>query len=351
MELLWPFFVCFLMVTSFVVLGIAILWRYEGGKVSGPRLEQLQDPSLVGIFPIGYLCREELWMACGGAVKAELLLAFRAIVVAYLLPQLLYNIFKDGVYVFFFYTQWTFTLLILYFALALRVSVDHFVNQHYYCNRKPARLVPPDFGVDDDEEQKILREEEDDAVQRSGVKSLLQNGKDHRQQEKGQLPFARGRGEKVENAGVAGYVTQAVFQAVFPAVLLTDMVYWGVLVPFVLPKDSGHTFIDLNMHAGNALLLLTEFALNSLRFPWFRAGYIILWSASYTYFQWTLFTMGLSHKWPYPFMNVDTPWAPAWYLFIIVFHGICFALCLLLALGKQSIWSRFNFPTIPRMSF
>jgi hypothetical protein len=152
-------------------------------------------------------------------------------------------------------------------------------------------------------------------------------------------------------AGVAGYVTQAVFQAVFPAVLLTDMVYWGVLVPFVLPKSSGHTFIDLNMHAGNALLLLTEFALNSLRFPWFRGGYIILWSASYTYFQWTLFTMGLSHKWPYPFMNVETPWAPAWYLFIIVFHGICFALCLLLALGKQSIWSRFNFPTIPRMSF
>jgi hypothetical protein len=130
-------------------------------------------------------------------------------------------------------------------------------------------------------------------------------------------------------AGVAGYVMQAVFQAVFPAVLLTDMVYWGVLVPFVLPKSSGHTFIDLNMHAGNALLLLTEFALNSLRFPWFRAGYIILWSASYTYFQWTLFTMGLSHKWPYPFMNVETPWAPAWYLFIIVFHGICFALFLI----------------------
>jgi hypothetical protein len=207
MELLWPFFVCFLMVTSFVVLGIAILWRYEGGKVSGPRLEQLQDPSLVGILPIGYLCREELWMACGGAVKAELLLSFRAFVVAYLLPQLLYNIFKDGVYVFFFYTQWTFTLLILYFALALRVSVDHFVNQHYYCNRKPARLVPPDFGDDDDDEQKILREEEDDAVQRSGVKSLLQNGKDHRQQEKGQLPFARGRGEKVENAGILQFLS------------------------------------------------------------------------------------------------------------------------------------------------
>jgi hypothetical protein len=188
-----------------VVLGIAILWRYEGGRVSGPRLEQLQDPSLVGILPIGYLCREELWMACGGAVKAELLLAFRAFVVAYLLPQLLYNIVKDGVYVFFFYTQWTFTLLILYFALALRASVDHFVNQHYYCNRKPARLVPPDFG--DDEEQKILREEEDDAVQRSGVKSLLQNGKDHRQQEKGQLPFARGRGEKVENAGILQFLS------------------------------------------------------------------------------------------------------------------------------------------------
>jgi hypothetical protein len=345
MEFLWPFLICIFMVTSFVVVGIAILCRYEGGKVSGPRLEQLEDPSIVGILPIGYLCREELWMSCGGAVRPELLLVFRALAVAYLLPQLLYNIVKDGFSGYFFYTQWTFTLLILYFSLALRVSVDHFVNEKF--NRSlPARIESPDFG----DEQVML--DEDDEVEGAGVRSILQNGKDPAtEQGKGQLPFAPGRGEKLEDAGIAGYVTQAVFQAVLPAVLLTDMVYWCLLVPFVLPKTTRHTFIDVNMHAVNALLLLTEFALNSLRFPWFRIGYIILWSASYTYFQWTLFTTGLSHKWPYPFMDVKTPWAPAWYLFIIVFHGICFALCLLLALGKQSIWSRFNFPTTHRMSF
>ncbi|CAK9858085.1 unnamed protein product [Sphagnum jensenii] len=294
----------------------------ESFSLHSPWQIEICGTPFITLLIIGVSWLEELWMSCGGAVRPELLLLFRALAVAYLLPQLLYNIVKDGVSGYFFYTQWTFTLLILYFSLALRVSVDHFVNEKF--NRSlPARIESPDFG----DEQVML--DEDDEVEGAGVRSILQNGKDR----------------------IAGYVTQAVFQAVLPAVLLTDMVYWCLLVPFVLPKTTRHTFIDVNMHAVNALLLLTEFGLNSLRFPWFRIGYIILWSASYTYFQWILFTTGLSHKWPYPFMDVETPWAPAWYLFIIVFHGICFALCLLLALGKQSIWSRFNFPTTHRMSF
>lgn len=199
MELLWPFLICIFMVTSFVVVGIAILCRYEGGKVSGPRLEQLEDPSIVGILPIGYLCREELWMSCGGAVRPELLLVFRALAVAYLLPQLLYNIVKDGVSGYFFYTQWTFTLLILYFSLALRVSVDHFVNEKF--NRSlPARIESPDFG----DEQVML--DEDDEVEGAGARSILQNGKDRAtEQGKGQLPFAPGRGEKLEDAGICSF--------------------------------------------------------------------------------------------------------------------------------------------------
>ncbi len=199
MEFLLPFLICIFMVTSFVVVGIAILCRYEGGKVSGPRLEQLEDPSIVGILPIGYLCREELWMSCGGAVRPELLLVFRALAVAYLLPQLLYNIVKDGVSGYFFYTQWTFTLLILYFSLALRVSVDHFLNEKF--NRSlPARIESPDFG----DEQVML--DEDNEVEGAGVRSILQNGKDRAtEQGKGQLPFAPGRGEKLEDAGICSF--------------------------------------------------------------------------------------------------------------------------------------------------
>ncbi len=199
MEFLWPFLICIFMVTSFLVVGIAILCRYEGGKVSGPRLEQLEDPSIVGILPIGYLCREELWMSCGGAVRPELLLVFRALAVAYLLPQLLYNIVKDGVSGYFFYTQWTFTLLILYFSLALRVSVNHFVNEKF--NRSlPARIESPDFG----DEQ--LMPDEDDEVEGAGVRSILQNAKDRTtEQGKGQLPFAPGRGEKLEDAGICSF--------------------------------------------------------------------------------------------------------------------------------------------------
>lgn len=331
MEYHWPFAVCISFVVFFTIGAAFLLRRYEGAKVSGPRDDQIEDPSLVGIVPIGYVCREELWSSCGGALNPSWLLAFRVLCFLYLLPQLVYNVVNSGIYVFFFYTQWTFALLILYFALASRQSLLHFLEERSFLEVN--RIRPPKRSAEDRE---LLDEDREASEEKLTVP---------------ELPFARGSEEKREAAGVEGYFTQCVFQALLPAVLLTDIVYWCLLVPFVLPPEFHHSFIDLNMHAANIVLLLIEFSLNSLRFPWFRISYLIFWSAAYSTFQWTLYTTGISHHWPYPFMNVDTPYAPAWYLFIIVFHGICYAICLLLALAKQSVWSRYNCPVIGRLSF
>lgn len=341
MEYHWPFAICISLVVFFVIASVFVLRKYEGGKVEGPRGDEIEDPSLVGILPIGYLCREELWSSCGGVVSPSWLLCFRALCFLYLLPQLVYNVLKDGAYVFFFYTQWTFTLLIVYFALALRVSVLHYLDERTASTVN--RITPPNFG----DELELL--DEDFEVHGSS-REVISNGGNYGKKSPGQLPFARGK-EKREDAGFSGYATQIVFQALLPAALLTDMVYWCILVPLVLPASHRHNFIDVNMHAVNVVLLLLEFSLNSLRFPWFRISYLIFWSAAYTFFQWTLYSTRLSHGWPYPFMNVDTPYAPAWYLFIIAFHGVCYAVCLLLALAKQSVWSRHNFPVIGRMTF
>jgi hypothetical protein len=152
--------------------------------------------------------------------------------------------------------------------------------------------------------------------------------------------------EMEEEASLEGYITQCVFQAVYPAAILTDLVYWGLLIPVFLPAGLHHGFVDLNMHAVNLVLLTIEFALNSLRFPWFRLSYFILWSSAYCFLQWTVHTTGITNWWPYPFMNVDSPYAPAWYSAIIFFHAICAVICLLLALVKLSIWYRFNLPVL-----
>ncbi|KAG0588486.1 hypothetical protein KC19_2G246600 [Ceratodon purpureus] len=330
MEYHYPFAVCIAFVSCFAVGALFLLWRYEGARGAGSRRNDVvaDDPSVVGILPAGRLSRAELWSACGGAVSPNWLLLFRALCFAYLLPVLVFNVLLKNVMVFFFYTEWTFTLLIVYFALAFRQSLLHYLETR-------SAAAHPESAVG------LLNEDLEAVSDGGGVGKGVSDDCDSAPS----LPFARGR-EVQEGAGVAGYVTQCVFQTVLPAAILTDLVYWGLLVPIFLPANFHHSFIDINMHAVNLVLLALEFCLNSLRFPWFRISYFILWSSAYCFLQWSLFSSGITRFWPYPFMNVDTPYAPAWYFSIIVFHGICYAICLLLALGKQSIWSRFNLPVV-----
>lgn len=98
-------------------------------------------------------------------------------------------------------------------------------------------------------------------------------------------------------------------------------------------------------------------------FPWFRAAYFVIWSCVYVTVQWILHACGMSWygqftpspffffffchfqsvkyflssdvlveelfnlswfspRWPYPFLDLDTPWAPLWYNFAIVFVNL-----------------------------
>lgn len=335
MEYHWPFAACITFILFFTIGAIFLLRRYEGVKVSGPRRDEVEDPSLVGIVPVGYLWREELWSCCSGALNPNWLLLFRALCFMYLLPVLVFNVLLKNVTVFFFYTEWTFTLLIVYFALAFRQSLLHYLQRRSMASVN--RTSPPESAASHDRLLNIDLE----ASSIGGMDKSVDDYDDSALS----LPFVKGR-EMHEDAGVEGYVTQCVFQTVLPAAILTDFVYWGLLVPLFLPPNVRHGFIDINMHAVNLVLLTIEFSLNSLRFPWFRISYLILWSSAYCFLQWTLHSTGITRFWPYPFMNVDTPYAPAWYFSIIVFHGICYVLCLLLALMKQSVSSRLNLPVI-----
>ncbi|KAG6390885.1 hypothetical protein SASPL_148630 [Salvia splendens] len=88
-----------------------------------------------------------------------------------------------------------------------------------------------------------------------------------------------------QEAGCLAYIFQIIFQMNAGAVMLTDSVFWFILVPFLL---------IINMHSINAVFLLGETALNSLRFPWFRIGYFFLWTCAYVLFQWILHAMPVS---------------------------------------------------------
>ncbi|CAL5336228.1 unnamed protein product [Camellia sinensis] len=68
-------------------------------------------------------------------------------------------------------------------------------------------------------------------------------------------------------------------------VVLTDCVFWFIIVPFLAIKDYDLNFLIINLHTINAVFLLGDTTLNCLRFPWFRIAYFFLWTAVYVHFK------------------------------------------------------------------
>ncbi|CAF1701488.1 unnamed protein product [Brassica napus] len=122
-----------------------------------------------------------------------------------------------------------------------------------------------------------------------------------------------GDGEFRERLGVYGCFMETIFQTSAGAVVLTDVVFWLVIVPFLSNTHLGLNTLMICMHTANAGFLILDTLLNSLPFPWFRMGYFVIWSCLYIVFQWIIHACGLLTWWPYPFLELDRPWAPLWY--------------------------------------
>ncbi|XP_028085982.1 uncharacterized protein LOC114286952 [Camellia sinensis] len=105
--------------------------------------------------------------------------------------------------------------------------------------------------------------------------------------------------------------------------MLTDCVFWFIIVLFLAIKDYDLNFLIINMHTINAVFLLGDTALNCLRFPWFRIAYFFLWTAVYVMFQWIVHAC-VSLWWPYPFLDLSSTFAPLWYSSVALMHIPCF---------------------------
>ncbi|XP_043812328.1 uncharacterized protein LOC110614751 isoform X2 [Manihot esculenta] len=258
--------------------GIGYWFRWQvpvcGLIIVGSSLVAFYTTSKVRAEP---LFLNELWKPCWRCINPLWLLFYRLSAFICLAPMLYEIVAIDGAFAFYFYTQWTFALVMVYFALASVIS-------GYGC-----WMSPKQFPSENGETTGFLRTD----VEGNGTT----NTTTYREKKiKGTTKLHSHHAEEAIRlrAGFWGFLTQIIYQTCAGAVILTDIVFWCILVPFESNAHFGLNALMGCMHTLNAVFLLLDTALNSLPFPWFRLAYFVQWSCLYVVFQWVIHACGFT---------------------------------------------------------
>ncbi|KAI3464107.1 hypothetical protein Pfo_020770 [Paulownia fortunei] len=302
----WRVLLSSIWVLMSMVFASILVSKFEGRRNSEERSTDNQQQDSAGV-----LYEDEVWKPCLQSIHPGWLLAFRVVAFFVLLLMLMLNAAVDGGAIFYFYTQWTFTLITVYFGLGSLLSM----RGCYRYNSKNG----------DDTEHGAY-------------------GSSTSAQSSHMLNATKGMDLNQEHpirqiAGFWGYVFQIIFQMNAGAVMLTDSVFWFIIVPFLAIKDYNFSFLIINMHSINAVFLFGDTALNCLRFPWFRIGYFFLWTSIYVVFQWILHAC-ISIWWPYPFLDLSSSFAPLWYSTVALMHIPCYGVFVLIMKAKRFLLSK-----------
>ncbi|XP_017969830.1 PREDICTED: uncharacterized protein LOC18613775 isoform X2 [Theobroma cacao] len=292
-------------VCAFIIVAPSVLASYVIKKVKTDPLffDDFWKPQWRKLNPCWLLCYRAFAFVCLGRILYEI-------------------VALDGAFAFYFYTQWTFALVLVYFALGTVISA----YGCWVCLSTPL----PENGARDE----FLKR---DFEEGTTANSVNYQEKDVRGKIKLQSHYAQE--EFQQRAGFWGFLMQTIYQTCGGAVILTDIVFWCIIVPFLSNSHLGLNMLMGCMHTLNAVFLILDTVLNSLPFPWFRLAYFVQWSCLYVVFQWVLHACGFTW-WPYPFLELDTPWAPLWYFALAVVHIPCYGIYALIVKAKNSILPR-----------
>ncbi|KAL4348747.1 hypothetical protein GQ457_17G027060 [Hibiscus cannabinus] len=301
----WRVLLCALWVLFTAIFSLFMIWKCEGFRKPNHDTEETR----------GSLHEDETWRPCLKGIHPAWLMAFRLFAFFVLLILLIVTAFVDGGSIFYYYTQWTFTLITIYFGLGSLLSMRGCYQDHKRVTGDKVDNVELDaeqgkdaFGETPNNAEKILN--------------------------------PRHEGHFVsQRAGTWGYVFQIIFQMNAGAVLLTDCVFWFIIVPFLAIKDYNLSVLAINMHTINAVFLLGDTAMNCLRFPCFRIAYFFLWTVIYVIFQWIVHAC-VNIWWPYPFLDLSSSYAPLWYFSVALMHFPCYGAFALVIKLKHHVFSR-----------
>ncbi|KAJ4844784.1 hypothetical protein Tsubulata_003498 [Turnera subulata] len=324
----WYDFVCFGIVGVAFVGSLWVLWRREfatrwDGKTIYESLllagSDSDDDGLLQALPRNHVGSSQLWTTCWIGLHPGWLLATRFFSFLILAGFLSWDILEYDASIFVYYTEWTFALVMVYFGLGTIISA-------YGC-----WVSPRQHDTRNGETDPFFKRD----VEENGTEASV----NYREKEiKGSTKLqSRPSQEAIrQRAGFWGYLLQTVYQTCAGAAILTDIVFWCILLPFMSNTHFGLNLLMGCMHSLNAGFLILDTILNSLPFPWFRLAYFVMWSSIYVVFQWVIHACGFTW-WPYPFLELNTPWAPLWYLALAVVHIPCYGLYALIVKAKNSI--------------
>ncbi|XP_044489950.1 uncharacterized protein LOC123214232 isoform X2 [Mangifera indica] len=278
------FFLCALWILFAIVAASIIIWKYEGSKKSKSDWRENKEET------VGSLYEDEAWNTCLTCIHPAWLLLYRVTAFTVLFALIAANIVTaaGGVGVFYFYTQWTFALVTIYFGLGSSMSIYGLLCKSHgrdgddlpSSNVEKHHYIPP-----------MVMETADVVNISKSPKTLAET-------------CTR------KSAGVWGYALQIIFQIV------------------------------VSMHSLNAVLLMGDIILNDLRFPLFRIAYFFLWTATFVIFQWIIHAC-VNLWWPYAFLDLSSPWAPLWYLGAGLLHLPCFGIFAAMIKLKHFVLSKY----------
>ncbi|KDP45311.1 hypothetical protein JCGZ_09560 [Jatropha curcas] len=311
----WRVLLCAIWVFTPVLVSLFVIWKYEdldNLRSCRRKTQQEVDHSLY---------EDRAWRPCLVQIHPIWLLTYRAIAFSVLLASLISKVSTNGFGMFYYYTQWTFTSVTIYFGFGLLLSI---CGCYRYHNMDKAVSHIHDVVGDHAEQGYFVPLTYDE---RTNIPSVRKSSNT----EEGFYDF--------QAASISSYLFQVLFQMNAGAVMLTDCVYWAIIFPFLTIRDYNLNFMTVNMHSLNVIVLLGDAALNCLPFPWFRMSYFILWTGSFVILQW-IFHACVSIWWPYPFLDLSSPFAPLWYLMIGLMHLPCYGFFALIIKMKHSILSK-----------
>ncbi|KFK33685.1 hypothetical protein AALP_AA5G046500 [Arabis alpina] len=277
----WRVFLCALWVLTPMIVALFVIWKYEDSTVVETQLQNGNGNNDTGFSEEDVLCIDDTWKPCFKQIHPGWLLGFRVLGFCFLLTSNIVRLAFRGWRIYYYYTQWTFTLIAIYFGMGTLFSI-------YGCFQHKKRLAAEQVGNDAE----------------NGFRSPLINGENMVSVEKKKTSDS-----KMLRSCV--HLFQIIFQMSAGAAVLTDSIYWTVIFPFLSLQDYEMSFMTVNLHTSNLVLLVCDTALNRLRFPLFRFSYFILLTGSFVIFQWILHVF-ISVGWPYPFLDLSYEMAPVW---------------------------------------